>query len=347
MSCHPRGRRSRSPRGLLLERKPDHVPWRKEMSTAMNVKGLAVFLLATFVIGFGAQVLVLWQGWLVMGEESTFLDMLVAVLIIAVPGLAAVLARAISTGFRNGYQRVWPLPAGPTLTVMALIFAAFALSNVIADLAGLTQPDWTLGALVEKLQEQSAQPISGEIQGILPSVALVLGLGLAVLFGATLYAAVALLAEYGWRGFLYQEMLKLSPLPAAIITGLLVWAYLTPTMYATFIGLDEPNKSELLVSFAWRSLVLSLAASVFLGEILRRSRHLGLVAVASGSIVAHQVSVWEYLYPTTTHPWTGSFGVILSGVLLVFTVIPVVFFGRHRGEATAKAAGGTEVEGAA
>lgn len=290
----------------------------------MDKKGLAVFLAVTFALGIGAQIATLSQGWLLLGEGWTFLDTLVFCLVLAIPGLGAVAARLVSGGFQNPPTRVWPLHPAPTLRIVASVIAVFALSYTVATLLGMTQPDWRLGELIVQIQTQTNKPIPAEIMGILPPLLLFLGLTISTIIGATVFAAVALLAEYGWRGYLYPQLSGLGRIPAALVTGVLWWAFFLPLMYTSFSLMDNPDKMTLLASFAARSLAIAIAVSFVLGRIMRRTGHLGLVAVAVGSIVAHQSIIWEQLFPTTTLPWTGPFGLIMAALWLALAFIPGV-----------------------
>jgi hypothetical protein len=285
----------------------------------------------TFLLGYVAQGLTLWRGWLVLGENWTFIDTIIFCLIVAIPGIAAVVARVASSGFKTPVARVWPLPAIATLRMMAVVFAVFALAYTLASIIGLTQPDWTLGELIVELKQQSARPIPPEVLGILPSLLLVLSLICIVALGATVFAGIAFLAEYGWRGYLYQQFLALGVVPAAIITGVLWWAFFLPTMFMSFNLMDNADKMTLLASFAARSLAMAIALSFFLGAIMRRTNHVGLVAIGVGSIVAHQSILWEQLFPTDVMPWTGPFGLILVALWFFASLVPSLITGRASG----------------
>jgi hypothetical protein len=146
---------------------------------------------------------------------------------------------------------------------------------------------------------------------------------LSLVLGPTLYAVLMVGNEYGWRGYLLPRLMPLGRWTAYPVVGLL-WGLSYAPLVLWAGGGAGPRMAHLLMGLA-----AALVASAVLGEVWRRSRHLGLTAVCSGCLVCQASTIWDFLFPsaTTRFPWGGSTGVVSVLIWVAVAFMPDLFFG--------------------
>ncbi|MFP4500078.1 MAG: CPBP family intramembrane glutamic endopeptidase [Candidatus Hydrogenedentota bacterium] len=265
-------------------------------------------------------------------------EFLMLLIYIFIPAVAALVARRITgSDARRALPTLAPGGWGRLLGVALLPFGVSVIIYTTLTIFGLGRPDWSLGKLANQVEPVlttmgQSDPVSG---GQLAFVALIGVPLLSLVLGVTLYAAVALGNELGWRGFLQPRLMHLGPLVAYIVVAL-TWAlYAGPLFMAWVIQLspaDEGvNEARALLP---RFLLMLLALSCILGEILRRSGSLGLASVFLGSFYAQSSNVgagiWAYLFTHIREPWTGTLGWVSVICWLAAALALVLFPDRVR-----------------
>jgi hypothetical protein len=128
--------------------------------------------------------------------------------------------------------------------------------------------------------------------------------------------------EYGWRGFLLPRLMPLGKWRAYALLGLLWGLSMAPGRIA--------NASHPALALLLLLLGMTIVLSAILGEIWRRTHHIGLTAVFYGCFTAQATAVLPYLFPDShvVFPWGGTYGVasiIAWGIVAAF---PAFFFGK-------------------
>lgn len=286
----------------------------------MDKKGIAVFLLVSFGVGYALQTGLGWLGLIHLSEPNIFQRILLLALLF-IPALGVFVARPFSTPPEgDGAKRqIWPLPKGPVIQTILAMTLAYGLIHLLLTLTGLQQPQWRMGTLMNNINATLAElqqpPMSETVAAIAPVFLLVSGLLLSVLIGATLYAVVALGMEYAWRGFLLPRLMPLGKAPAYLLTGLISGLWFLPLFVRYHLEGNQYGSMPL-------TLIQFLAAAILLGalsgKIIQHTRHLGLAAVALGVFLGQAMGVWSYLYPVVNPPWSGPTGI---GALMVLGVL--------------------------
>jgi hypothetical protein len=294
----------------------------------LDWRGIAVFLGFTLVVGYALEAVFLYTGLIGAGKMGLFGQAAFMVLLF-LPGLGAVIARQVGPVAPENESRLWPLPAVSTLRIIVAVPLVFAAVNLLLWLVGWTAPDLGVSELVYTIKQQALQPIPADAEPILPALLLLGGLGLSVTLGASLYAAIFFGMEYGWRGYLLPKLLPLGQVPALGISALGPFVLGLPAV--VYIHLVTPEASDDLAMALVKYAVLSIGTGVLFGALWLRSRHLGLVALAAGSIAAHASGVWDALFPNDYLILTGSTGVVLSLAWFALGLVPGVLVGKRAG----------------
>ncbi len=278
----------------------------------LDRKGIFTFLIATFVLSYALQAIVMRVGSLV---ALTFL-------VPFVPALTAAIAARVSK--TPGYARgaLWPIPKLAALRMAVVIPILFAAAYAIPAAAGLLKPDWSLSELMARLPFAEQYQLPEALAARLPQVYLVSGIVLSVILGPTVYALMLVGNEYGWRGYLLPRLMPLGRWPAYGIVGV-AWGLSFMPLMLNNSG-DAPLRNGLL------ALAMAILLSAALGEVWRRSCHLGLTTVCAGCLVCQASSVWAYLFPgaTAAFPWSDRFGLVALVVWAIAAAIPGVLFGK-------------------
>jgi len=288
----------------------------------IDMRGIGIYLGITLGLGWLLQLVFLYTGLLnplalgIFGYAALFVLM-------ALPALAAVVARQLAPVDAAEESTLWPLPAISTFRIIALIPLVMLLANGVMSLLGWTAPDFGVRELVYSVTKMQTQPLPPEVQPILPAVLVLGGLGLSVVLGASLYALCLFPMEYGWRGYVLPKLAPLGALPARFLASLGPILFALPGLVYMYVILPEAldDLPEDLLKYA----ALSIGTGMFFGALWQRSRHLGLVCVAAGTLTAHGSTLWDALFPNDYWVFTGSSGLVLSLAWLILSFVPGVF----------------------
>ncbi len=296
----------------------------------MHIKGIVVYLVVSIGVTCLAGPALAYAG-LIVFENPNLLNNLLFIALLWTPALGALVASLAAPSRDYPRPRLWPIPAGPAVRIALVVFGAFVVTHVIIAYAGWTRPQWGMSALMTRINAMMFQPLSGPVAAVAPMVALIGGALLSIVLGATLFALAALGNELGWRGYLLPRLMPLGRPAAYALVGVFWLVWVLPLLYLAFSGIERTQDFwSILPRFA----VMLLLLSVVLGEIQRRSGHVGLAAVGLGSFFAQAYEgVWQYLFPIPVEPWTGSFGVVAIAVWAALALFPVIIAGRAEGEA--------------
>jgi len=284
----------------------------------MDKKGIFVFLAVTLALSWIVQII------------GIFTAMWVSYLILATPAVGAYVARKASRQ-TEAHSAAWPLPKAAALRIAIVTPLVFAVIYTATSLAGLTRPDWDFKNMMFELastaEASGAAALQMEGSGTLfPVLAIIFTLVL----GPTLVAGAVFGIEYGWRGYLLPRLMPLGRWPAYGLTGL-AWGLSMAPMHMT--GKSHSALAQLVLFLG-----VMLALSVILGELWRRSHHIGLTAVFYGTFVMQQNGFLPFLFPESgiEFPWGGTYGVVSLAAWVVVAAFPVFFFGRIGKAAEAK-----------
>ena len=293
----------------------------------MDRKGLITYLAVTFFLGWVAAPALISVGAIVF-EDPSLLNNAVFLLAMFFPAIGALAANQFAQESYIEGPRLWPLPTPRVVQAALAAPCIFAFIYLITALFGWSEPQWRMGTLMNQIDEflvQMQQPaLSAEVRAVTPFVALVAGLFFCVLAGPTVFAVLALGSELGWRGYLLPRLMPLGRFRAYLLTGLLWGLWFFPMIWMGYSGLSSGGG---VWGFLLRFLALAIVLSAVLGEVCRRTGLVGMSAVVLGCFAVQLDSIWGYLFPIATPPWTGPFGLISILVWAVVAMIPVIIAG--------------------
>ncbi len=291
----------------------------------MDKKGICVFLVVMLALAYGAVPAMLAFGWIVF-DDPNLLNNLMVLLVLWMPALAALIAAMVSPQSGVDRPKVWPVSGVALLGITLGVAGMFLLTYLLTLLLGMTEVQWGVGTLMNKINAMMQQPLTPSVAAIAPGILLVGGFLLSLVLGPTLFAAVLLGTELGWRRYLLPRLLPLGRWKAYLLTGVL-WAlsYL-PLMYAMCVATDTSTPYWMVIL---KNSLMLVVLSIVLGETVRRTGHAGLAAVVLGCFMAQAYEgMWQYLFPMSYDPWTGATGV-LSIVLWGVASLVLVFYKRN------------------
>jgi hypothetical protein len=269
----------------------------------MNYKGIALFLGLSYgliiLCTFGGAA----QGIIVLENPNLFRYLLLAVLM-GIPALSALIAGVVFPDDLFEELPIWPLPVRPAILVTLSAPVLFGLSYALATLLGFTQPQWSLGGLMNRVTAPLSAPLPPGVESAAPAVALIAYPIFSILVGATLFAFIAIGSEMGWRAYLLPRLEKLGRPVATVITGLCWGLWFLPLVYTWHQEVQLSGFPGAML----RVLALAVVLSFFLGCILRRTCHLGITAMALGAFAGQDSGIWSQLFEQSTVPWTGTAG---------------------------------------
>jgi hypothetical protein len=278
----------------------------------LDRKGILTFLVITFVVSYALQ-------WIVMRIGSLTV---LAYLVPFVPAFAAAVASRVSVTPAYPRGTLWPMPKLTVLRMACVIPLLFAAAYCLPWALGLLTPDWTLSELISMLPFAERYQLPAALAGRMPLICLAGGIALSVVLGPTAYALLLAGNEYGWRGYLLPRLMPLGRWPAYGIVGVM-WGF-------SFMPLMLNNSSGSAIRNGLLALAMAMILSAALGEVWRRSRHLGLTIICAGCLVCQASSVWVYVFPgaTTAFPWSDRFGLIALVVWAIVAAVPNLLFGK-------------------
>ena len=276
----------------------------------MDLKGIFLYLAISFLLVFVLGFVLVLEGALAFQSPNIF-QYLGQLVLMGIPAVAALVAGSLSP---KGipHVRCWPIARREAMGVVLLPMLFFGIAYAIAWSLGLTYPQWNLAGLVKAVEDQSGSPLAPNVKAVAPWVLYVVVPVASVLLGATVFTLVALVNEYGWRAFLLPRLLPLGRPVAYGIVGVCWGLWFFPLIYGWHREVGDYNG---LADVQLRFVGLGVALSVYLGELQRRGGHLGITALALGSLAGQATGIWEYLFQQSAPPWTGPLGWIAIAVL--------------------------------
>ena len=288
-----------------------------------DYKGVAVYLLVAFGVAFGVEFALRALDWLPMLEKNLF-QWLVLLALLFVPALAAVIARRVESADPADAPVFWPVPWDKAFRIALVVFALFALQNVIIAVSGWASPDWQLNTILAhiRLQVPTAPPV---VMSLVPILGYTFVPVVSLCLGATLYAVLAFGGEYGWRAYLLPRLDKMGALRATAAVGLLWAAWWLPLAY---FGHTERGSLENFAQFLPRFVLILVFLGGISGQILSRTGHAGLSAIFLGCVYSQWTGIWEHLLQNPQYPWAGRFGIVAVLVWLAAALAPWIFTGK-------------------
>jgi membrane protease YdiL (CAAX protease family) len=280
----------------------------------MNSKGIIVYLMVVFGLGYICVPLMTHYGLIVFAEPNLF-NNIAFLAVLWIPAVAAMVASMAARLPKEDRMKIWPLPINRAMGIIVAVPLLFAAIHAAIWAFGWSGVQWSLPAIQDAISQQNLPPA---VTAILIPVAVAV---LSVLLGATIYPALALGHEIGWRGYLLPRLMYWGRGPAYVLTGLLWFVWVLPLVYT---GLSATNNVSEFWGFLPRLAVAAVALSAILGEIWRKDRHVGLTALFVGGFFAQDYyGIWQYLFPMIAEPWTGTFGIISLAVWIVAALLLV------------------------
>ncbi len=270
----------------------------------MDKGGVAAFLILTLGGSYAAYWLFTTAGGLTPGGVS-LQHMAAFTAILFIPALAALIVSALRGDGAFAAVQLWPVPQGGAwLAILGFPLVFAALHAMGAGILG-GGVDFAAAALMDALptaEEAGLETLPP------PGFFLSVGLFLSAVLGATLFAAMFVGQELGWRAYLLPQLMALGRSRAYALLGAAWAVWLAPLAILGFFGGEQHP------ALAVAGLVLAgLGLNAILNEIWLRSRHAGLTALWMGCFAGQAMGIWPYLFPDAELPWQGPFG--LTGAL--------------------------------
>ncbi len=285
----------------------------------MDIKGIAFFLGLSFLLVFMLTFVLLGEGLLAFRSPS-LLQYLLQMLLMGIPALAALATGLIHPANETDAKpTLWPVPKGAALRVLVLPMTLFAVAYGVATVGGLTVPQWNLAGVLNQVDGISSRPLQPHVKAIAPFIILGTYPVISMLLGGTLFAAIALGSEFGWRGYLLPRLMPLGALPAYVLGGLCWGLWFFPFIYGWHREVGELSG---LLGSQMRFIATGIVLSAILGQIKHRTHHLGLCAVALGGVVAQASGIWPHLFQQASPPWTGPMGWFVIVTLGLSAFVP-------------------------
>ncbi len=286
-----------------------------------NGRGVILYLAIVFAVSFG--IALAFHGLGLMARLRPGLGTMIPfAALLWTPALAAFVASAV-TGDVEPRLCLWPLPRAWAWGISIAVPALFAVTWGVTVWIGLDEADWSLATLEPFLRQGAG------VEASLPPMPffLVAGFLLSILLGSTICAFFLLGNEIGWRAYLLPQLLPMGRVKAYALSGVLWGLSFAPLIFLGYLG-NEDTFSALM-----RSCCVATGLGIVLGELWRRFRHVGLVALAAGSFAGQVFGMWQFLFPFTSSPMAGAFGWISACVWLLAGLIALGFPGSQEGGA--------------
>ncbi|HNR34515.1 MAG TPA: hypothetical protein PKO36_05010 [Candidatus Hydrogenedentes bacterium] len=275
----------------------------------MDKKGIVAYLLITLILSFAIQLLVLKVPKASLSH----------LLLFAIPAFAAWAAGRISPASETAPGILWPVPFVRALRISCAIYLCFAVVFTIGAIAGFAKPDWSIGELLMRLPAYNDIRVPEHVKPMLPMAFLLLSFAIMFVIAPTVYAVLLLGVAYGWCGYLLPRLMPLGRWIAYGLAGLAAGISILPLSLRG--GADAAHAFQLLA--------YAIAVSAMVGEVWRRSGHLGLTAVCAGCVYCHATQLWNALFPAnaTVFPWGGTTGILFALAWAIVALAPDEVFG--------------------
>lgn len=284
----------------------------------LDKKALGIYLGITCGGTWLLGLVLLAAGW-VTAELSPMRSGAITLVLMLLPALGAFIASALTRDREAPRVRLWPLPVNAVVAFALFAPLFFTVIYGASVALGYGTVDWS----VAYLRSLMPTPEETGAPGTLPaSFFLLFGFLLSVVLGPTLFAAIALGTEIGWRAYLAQKLAPLGRWGGALLAGILWAACWVPLFFGAAWMADETTFFEAASEAMRRGLAATLFGMV-LAEVYRRTHHIGLTAILAGCFYAQGFGMWIYLIRQQV-PWaTGPFGLV---GLAAFALLVVAVF---------------------
>jgi membrane protease YdiL (CAAX protease family) len=256
--------------------------------TVLDRKGIASYLLITFVLTYGIEFVLMAMGtrFDTFYTQNVFIGQVVVMGVMWVPALAAfITARYITgEGFANTGLQFGPVR--PYLLWALLMPFIFAMIYAITWALGLHQPDWTLSAFMGMMESAGADLSDAPAPGIL----------IGLIFGASVVTVPFINSifgfgeEFGWRGYLLPKLMPLGKPTAYVLLGIIWGLWHMPLILMGFTYPGSPLIGTLMF------IVLTTLFGVVLNEVMLRYRSSLLAGWLHGLFNSQKLGLWAVLF---------------------------------------------------
>lgn len=276
-------------------------------------KGLISFLVITFTLTFGIELVLILTGLRLSSFPSAFAGYAIAA-VMWIPSLAALITAKFITGEGLAQANIRVGKIRPYIVTALLLPLSFAIIYTGSWVLGLAEPDWDLSQFLGMVSDMSGNDIPP-----LPSPGLaILGVFAATTFVTPFFNSVfGFGEELGWRGYLLPKLMPLGKKAAYILIGL-IWAVWHLPLIA--IGFTYPSSPLLgFILFAG----LTTTFGVYLNEMTLAHESTILAGWIHGVFNSQKLGIWPMLFPTA-HPLLGGYaglvGIVVWLVLALITI---------------------------
>jgi uncharacterized protein len=261
--------------------------------TISDRKGVAAFLLITFVITYGIEGALILSG---ISPLAKGMGQYLVAIVMWVPALAAVMTVRFITheGFASCRIRFggWR----PYLKTGIIVPACFVLIYGITWLMGWSRPDWTLREFKTLLADAGAGAQAPPMPSpfvIWPVLFLV-----SACVAPFVNSVLAFGEELGWRGYLLPKLMPLGKFRAYTLLGIIWGAWHWPLVLVGFMYPDHPFAGVLMFT------VLTTIFGITVNELTLRHDSVILASWIHGVFNAQRLGIWAVLFPKV-NPWLG------------------------------------------
>ena len=269
--------------------------------TTLDRKGIAAFLLITFVVTYAIEGALILYG---VSPLAKGLGQYTIAVVMWVPALATFLTVRFVTreGFRSTNIRFGEWRG--YVKVGLVVPACFVLVYGLTWLLGLGRPDWTLEHF------RSMFVAAGMEAPVIPSPVVIwpVFFMVSILVAPFINSVFGFGEEVGWRGYLLPKLLPLGKFWAYGALGIIWGAWHWPLV---LVGFMYPGHTFAgLIMFT----ALTTVFGSYINELTLRHRSSILAGWIHGVFNTQRLGVWAALFPDVD-PWLGGF----SGIIGVST----------------------------
>ncbi|MGE0568106.1 MAG: CPBP family intramembrane glutamic endopeptidase [Bacteroidia bacterium] len=263
------------------------------MKKEINVKGIVVFLVLTFLITYGILFGIQFAG--VSPILAGFGQYLVAA-VMWVPGLVGFLINKYVDKKPISELIIKPRSWKPFLYAALVIPFCFLIIYLITFLFGLGNPDWEFNGLQRKLAEQGAPelPIPDK------TVAWISLYVVTLIFAPIMNGVFGFGEELGWRGYLLPKLMQYGKLKAYILLAIIWGLWHLPLITAGFMYPGSP----ILGMFFF--IIMLGALGIYMNELTLKYQSSLLAGWIHGIFNSQRLGVWAILFPDI-NPFIGGF----------------------------------------
>lgn len=271
----------------------------------LDRKGIFSFLLITFTITYGIEILLAAMGVRFDPGTQTFAQIVVAALM-WIPALATFITIRFLTHEKSDILNLRFGPLKPYLKTAWLLPLLFIVIYGLTWLFGLDHPDWQLVAFREMVTRYAGPDQLSDFPSpwvIWPA------LYFASLIVAPIFNTLfALGEEIGWRGYLLPKLMPLGKTRAYLLLGVIWSAWHWPLIA---IGFNYGGNNFFLAILLFTGLTTGFG--IYLNELTLRNKSSVLAGFGHSVFNSQRLGIWGLLFPWANPLLGGCTGLI--GVL--------------------------------